>query len=207
MPSRSNKSFLPIVTCLLLMAGACGPTRSDRPAPAPSIAPRDFATGKEALDLARGKLPAATQLVRMTVTFPRDQGRAEFWSVELLDPARPGQPFRVDIEAKRVVAVQDASMVPEVIPAPFDQITVDSRDAADATEALGWVTADHQVVLQSTSWLVGGDGSPAEVRGMPTWRFQVTKPSPQGVLLVGFVWVSSKTGSVLAVCRLDQRAC
>ena len=207
MSNRSNSRFLAAVMCLLAFAGACGPSRSDRPAPAPSVAPRDFATGKEALELARERLPAATQLVRMTVTFPRDEGRAEFWSVELLDPARPSQPFRVDIEAKRVVAVQDASLAPGVIAAPFDQIIVDSRDAADATEALGWVTADNQVVLQSTSWLVGVEGSPAEAHGIPAWRFQVTRSSGQGAELIGFTWVSSKTGSVVAACRLDQGAC
>lgn len=206
MPNRSNWSLLLILMCLSV-AGACGPTRSDRPAPAPSLAQRDFATGKEALDLAREKLPGATQLVRMTVTFPRDGGRAEFWSVELLDPARPGQPFRVDIEAKRVVAVQDASVRPEVTPVPFDQIVVDSRDAADASKALGWVTADHEVLLQSTSWLVGDAQSPEAVRGVPTWRLQVTKPSPQGTQIIGFVWVSSGNGSVIAVCRPDQGPC
>lgn len=193
--------------CLMTVAGACGPSRSSRPAPAPSVAPRDFATGKEALDLARGKVPAATQLVRMTVTFPRDQGRAEFWSVELLDPARPAQPFRVDIEAKRVVAVQDASMTPGVIPVPFDQVVVDSKDAAESTEALGWVNPEHEVTLLSTSLLVGAEGSPEGARGIPTWRFQVTRPSPEGAQLVGFVWVSSQSGSVVAVCRVDQGPC
>lgn len=207
MPHRSTKMILPMLAALLLLAGACGPTRSDRPAPVLSIAPRDFATGIQALHLARQRVPGASQVLRMTVTFPRDGGRAEFWSIELVDPARAAQPYRVDIEAKRVVAVQDATMTPEVIPAAFDQIVVDSSDAVDVVQTLDWIGADHEVVLQSTSWLVGGSQAPASVRGIPTWRFQVVKPSQQGSELSGFVWVSSQSGSVVAACRLEQGPC
>lgn len=184
------------------MFSACGGRIGPTPVPAPSINLEGFATAREALAVALGQVAGAGSVARISVSFPRAKGTAEFWTVDLLDPAASDRIRRVEVEGKRAVGVAPLGIVEAGFPqgfrgVPVEQIQVDSSEAVDAVRQLSWVARTDEITLASDALGLGGQDAPEPARGRPFWNLLVR----QGESFVGTVWILTLDGSVVFECR------
>lgn len=198
-----------LAAAVVLLAGACGPRAPSAP---PTIRPTgvvvaDFLTAKQALELALTRLPSASAIARITVSFPRSGGKAEFWSIDLVTQSGSAAVDRIQIQGKRVVAVTQE-------PLPLDgsarlidplTLTVDTSAAVEAVKGRGWFLQGDDVTM-APEVLGIADERAGGFNGKPYWHLIVTSPAPSRQLR-GAAWVASESGEVIFECHLPEVPC
>lgn len=188
----------------ILLAGCgqkSGPAPAPSPSPEPSLSP-DLSTGLEAVRIAQQEAGSATGVVRITLSFPRPQGTAEFWTVFLADPSVSAGFVRVEVQRKSVVRFEEAPEISEdagAVPAArFDELQFDTSDAVEKVQALEWASEPGtEVVIHPVAFDVLDESIPEQVRGQPAWSLVVSRQQ----VIVGAAWVSARSGEVLVERR------
>ncbi|MBW3589419.1 MAG: hypothetical protein KY429_08360 [Actinobacteria bacterium] len=190
---------------VMILLSACG--QKSGPAPAPTTSPEpslspDLSTGLEAVRIAQQEAGSATGVVRVTLSFPRPRGRAEFWTVFLVDPSTGAGFVRVEVQRKSVVRVEEAPEIsedPGAVPAArFDELQFDTSDAVEKVQALEWASEPGtDVVIHPVAFDVLDENAPEQVRGQPAWSLVVSRQQ----VIVGAVWISARSGEVLVERR------
>lgn len=198
-----RRAFLAAFSLMILLAG-CGQKSSPAPAPSPSPEPLspDLATGLEAVSIAQREAGAATGVVRITLSFPRPQGRAEFWTIFLVDPSASAGFVRVEVERKSVVRMEEAPEISEdpgaIQAARFDELQFDTEEAVEKVKSLEWASEPGtEVMIHPVALDVLEENAPDQVRSQPAWSLVVSRRQ----VLVGVVWVSARSGDVLVERR------
>lgn len=206
MSGRRGRIARVLVPMILASAIACGAASPRVEPPSARVRVADFPTGIEALALARERVASATVVLGMRVTFARDKGRAEFWTIELADQARPSVVSKVEVSGDKVLSVAESqTQVPPGV--SVDSIVFDSSDASDKASELQWLPPRTLIRLDLKAFAIGtADGPPAAV-GKAYWDLALTQTSDAGPLPLGRVWVSVETLDVLFECRVSERTC
>jgi len=196
---------LSAVISLMILFPGCGQKSSPAPGPTPSPEPTlapDLSTGLEAVTIAHQEAGSATGVVRISLSFPRPQGRAEFWTVFLVDPSASAGFVRVEVQRKSAVRLEEAPEIsedPGAIPAArFDELQFDTSDAVEKVQALEWASEPGtDVVIHPVALDVLDESAPEQARGQPAWSLVVSRQQ----VIVGVVWVSARSGDVLVERR------
>jgi len=158
------------------------------------------------MTLARERVSSASGVISMRVAFARDKGQAEFWTIELADPARPGALIKVEVGGDKVLGVSEMDSGAQGS-VPFDSIVFDSSDASDIAAELQWLPPRTEVRLDIKAFAIGpADGPPAAV-GRGYWDVALTQKSGAGPRPVGRVWVSADTLDIVFECKVSERSC
>lgn len=203
--SRPASSTLVWLTLLVLL-GACGGRPDARtPSPRPSgVIVNDFLSAVEAIRLATERVPGATGIFGVSVSFPRSEGESEFWTVDLAHPDEPQVIVRVQIQGRRVVSVSDVpSDGGQQVPA--GAVKVDSSEAVKRVHSLSWYRAGDEVTLAPQVLRIGDAQIPA-ANGRPFWHLIVVLPGSQRTLR-GAAWIATDTGEVLFECHSPDVSC
>lgn len=192
-----------MMVVLSLMLGACGQRGpqdpSGTPTPAVSPAATDRLTGLGALEVAVGAFPEANGVLRMTASFPRAGGTAEFWAVTLTSPS-----------AVRLIEVQGTSVVgdrslgddPEADGAPvrLEVMSFDTPAAERKLAELPRVTeAGREVSLSPLAMDPTRDDVPEGALGAPAWEFLITERRDGSTVQAETIWISAANGDILAI--------
>lgn len=203
----SRLRTVPLVwLALLALFGACaGQPDARTPTPKPSgVIVSDFLTAVEAIRLATERVPGANGIFGVSVSFPRSEGKAEFWTIDLAHPDRPQTISRIQIQGRRVVSVSD-------VPAeggqqvPADAVKVDSSQAADKVQSLSWYRSGDEVTMAPQVLRIG-DGQIPAAKDRAFWHLIVVQPGPERSLR-GVAWIAADTGDVLFECHPPDVAC
>lgn len=192
--ARPPRRWIASAVVFVLLA-ACGPRDAGDDGGDPPD-PGDLATGLEAISIATGAFEDADGVVRVSLSFPRPGGTAEFWEVTL---ARGSEDFRrIEIQGKRVVGSQTvpASELDVVRAFDIDDLEFDTDQAEDALRETPPVEGDPELrVSLSPIPLDATSDVPEEVGDTPAWELLITR---DGSVHLQRVWVSALNGEVLA---------
>jgi len=181
----------------LLVAG-CGARSPDPPTSSPIST--DRVTGLGAVELARGEFPEATGLIKLTLSFPRSGGTAEFWSVTMKGPA---QARTIEIQEQMVVGSTTVSLDDPTVEGTSVRLDILSFDTAAAeTKLLALPRVKDKARSVSISPLAMDptrNDVPDEALGAPAWEFLVTEIQDGSAIHVETIWISSVNGEILAI--------
>ena len=192
---------------LLVALVACGAQpRAAQPTIRPSgVVVTDFLTAIEAIRLATQSVPGASGLFSVSVSFPRSQGKSEFWTIDLAHPSDPASISRVQIQGRRVVTTSEAPIPDGARAVPADQVKIDSSEAITRVSALSWFKPGDEVTLAPEVLRVGSDLI-AAARDRAFWHLIVVSPAPERTLR-GAAWIATDTGEVLFECHPPEVSC
>lgn len=195
-----RRSVAWVILVLTVLTG-CGLRNPEPPRPSPSPSESRLATGLEAVTLARKEAPSATGLVRLSLSFPRPEGRAEFWTVFFTDPSVASGFVQLEIQGKTVVSSAASQRLADpslLTPPKFDELQFDTSEAVKKVASASWARGQGiEVTLSPSALDITNDEVPEAVRGRPAWTIVVSRSQT----IVGVAWVSVRTGEILAESR------
>lgn len=182
---------------LSFLAAGCGARSPDPPVSSPIAT--DRVTGLEAVEIARGEFPEATELIKVTLSFPRSGGTAEFWSVTIKGSA---QVRTIEIQERTVVGNKTLSPDDPAVAGASVRLDVLSFDTAAAETillALPQVKDNgRSVSISPLAMDLSRNDLPDEALGAPAWEFLVTENQEGSAIHVETIWISGVNGEILA---------